>query len=168
MQVESSFDPNQVSGRSAHGLMQIVPETAGREVNRWLGREGEPSPGELLNPEQNIRYGVIYLHLLHSAHLDGISNPLSREYCAIASYNGGSGMVLRRFGSSREEAFDVINTMTPEEVRRKLLDTRPRWKPVLSCARCWPPSCLRRCCGRKSSAGSGMTASAGLPDKNAD
>ena len=125
MQVESSFDPNQVSGRSAHGLMQIVPETAGREVNRWLGREGEPSPGELLNPEQNIRYGVIYLHLLHSAHLDGISNPLSREYCAIASYNGGSGMVLRRFGSSREEAFDVINTMTPEEVRRKLLDTLP-------------------------------------------
>ncbi len=125
MQVESSFDPNQISGRSAHGLMQIVPETAGREVNRWLGEGGTPSAGDLLNPEQNIRYGVIYLHLLHSAHLGGIKNPLSREYCAIASYNGGSGTVLRQFGNSREEAFDVINSMTPEEVYFKLQESLP-------------------------------------------
>lgn len=125
MQVESSFNPNEVSGRSAHGLMQIVPETAGREVNRWLGQEGKPSAVELLNPEENIRYGVIYLHLLHSAHLNGIRDPLSREYCAIASYNGGSGMVLRQFGSSREEAFDAINAMSPEQVYRKLLESLP-------------------------------------------
>ena len=105
--------------------MQIVPETAGREVNRWLGEGGTPSAGELLNPEQNIRYGVIYLHLLHSAHLGGIKNPLSREYCAIASYNGGSGTVLRQFGNSREEAFDVINSMTPEEVYFKLQESLP-------------------------------------------
>ena len=125
MQVESSFDPNQISGRSAHGLMQIVPETAGREVRRWLGEGGEPSAGELLNPEQNIRYGVIYLHLLHSAHLGGIKDPLSREYCAIASYNGGSNMVLRQFGANREEAFDAINAMTAEEVYNKLLESLP-------------------------------------------
>lgn len=125
MQVESSFDPNQVSRRSAHGLMQIVPETAGREVRRWLGEGGEPSAGELLNPEQNIRYGVIYLHLLHSAHLGGIKDSLSREYCAIASYNGGSGMVLRQFGANREEAFDVINSMTAEEVYNSLLKSLP-------------------------------------------
>ena len=125
MQVESSFDPNQVSVRSAHGLMQIVPGTAGREVRRWLGEGGEPSSGELLNPEQNIRYGVIYLHLLHSAHLGGIKDPLSREYCAIASYNGGSNMVLRQFGASREEAFKAINAMTAEEVYNKLLESLP-------------------------------------------
>ena len=125
MQVESSFDPNQVSVRSAHGLMQIVPETAGREVRRWLGEGGEPSSGELLNPEQNIRYGVIYLHLLHSAHLGGIKDPRSREYCAIASYNGGSNMVLRQFGASREEAVAAINAMTAEQVYNRLLQSLP-------------------------------------------
>lgn len=40
---ESDFDPDLISNRSAHGLMQVVPDTAGGEVHRWLGRTGKPS-----------------------------------------------------------------------------------------------------------------------------
>ena len=45
------FDPDLISNRSAHGLMQVVPDTAGGEVHRWLGRIGKPSPSLLLHPE---------------------------------------------------------------------------------------------------------------------
>ncbi len=116
VQTESGFNPGLVSPRNAHGLMQIVPATAGGEVHRWFGQQGLPSPQELLVPEFNIRYGTAYLHLLRTRHLNGIENPQSLEYCMVASYNGGSGAVLRFFGKSKDEAINAINAMTPQEV----------------------------------------------------
>lgn len=128
MQVESGFNPSLVSSRNAHGLMQVVPATAGDEVHRWLGRSGRPTASELLNPDNNIRYGISYLHLLRTRHLDGIRDPQSLEYCVIAAYNGGSGAVLRHFGRTREDAFAAINALSPHEVLSRLTRTFPAWE----------------------------------------
>ena len=118
---ESDFDPDLISNRSAHGLMQVVPDTAGGEVHRWLGRTGKPSPSLLLHPETNIKYGTAYMYLLQNRHLSAIADPQSRECCAIAAYNIGTGGMLRTFGKSRDAAFEAINAMTPEQVRNTLL-----------------------------------------------
>ncbi len=58
-------------------------------------------------------------------HLKGVVNPLSREYCAIASYNSGSWGMLKAFGKTEAEALAAINAMTPEEVRAHLLKKSP-------------------------------------------
>ena len=125
MNAESSFNPNLVSTRNAHGLMQVVPGTAGGEVHAWLGHKGHPSTEDLLDPVTNIRYGVTYLHLLLTRHLGRIENPVSREYCAIASYNSGSSAVLRVFGRTDATAYAAINTLSPEQVRLRLLRRLP-------------------------------------------
>ena len=93
----------------------------GGEVHRWLGRTGKPSPSLLLHPETNIKYGTAYMYLLQNRHLSAIADPQSREYCAIAAYNIGTGGMLRTFGKSRDAAFETINAMTPEQVRNTLL-----------------------------------------------
>lgn len=125
MNAESSFNPDLVSPRNAHGLMQVVPGTAGGEVHAWLGRKGHPSTEDLLDPATNIRYGVAYLHLLLTRHLGRIENALSREYCAIASYNSGASAVLRVFGRSDSAAYAAINDLSPEQVRLRLLRRLP-------------------------------------------
>lgn len=125
MQTESGFNPNLVSSQQAHGLMQVVPTTAGDEVHRWMGHKGQPTSSELLNPDNNIRYGVAYLHLLRTRHLQGVKDARSLEYCVIASYNGGSGAVLRLFGPSKEQAFEAINALTSEQVLERLTTAFP-------------------------------------------
>lgn len=123
--VESSFNPAQISNRSAHGLMQIVPEMAGVEVKRWFGYSGLPTAEELLHPETNIKYGTSYLYLLMTRHLRPITNCLSREYCAIAAYNIGVGAMLKTFAVTPEEAFAIINTYTAAEVQEHLMQKLP-------------------------------------------
>lgn len=122
---ESSFNPTLISSQSAHGLMQVVPATAGGEVHAWFGRSGLPDADILLQPETNIRYGTAYFHLLLTRHLNAITDPQSREYCAIASYNSGSRGMLKAFGKTDDEAFAVINSLTPDEVREQLLKKLP-------------------------------------------
>lgn len=122
---ESSFNPTLISSQFAHGLMQVVPNTAGGEVHAWLGRPGTPDSDILLHPETNIRYGTAYFHLLLTRHLKMIADPISREYCAIASYNRGSWGILKSFGNTEQEAFNTINAMTPDEVRQHLLEKIP-------------------------------------------
>ncbi len=119
MHVESGFNPNAVSNRDAHGLMQIVLSTAGAEVHNYLKKDMPLSPDMLHDPATNILYGTTYLHLLNSRHFNKIHNPLSREYCMIAAYNGGSSRVLKLFGVG-EQAFDTINSLPPAEVYRKI------------------------------------------------
>lgn len=120
IQVESNFISHAVSKHNAHGLMQIVPSTAGAEVNRFFKHNRELSNTDLMHPENNIYYGTAYLYLLKRYHLDGITNHDSLNYLLIASYNAGSGAILRHFGATKEQAVRAINAMTPQQVYTSL------------------------------------------------
>jgi membrane-bound lytic murein transglycosylase C len=127
MMVESDFNPFAVSQAMAVGLMQVVPSTAGSDVYHLLnGRAGQPSREALFQPPTNITYGTAYLHLLATRFLAGINDPVSREYCVIAGYNGGAGAVLKTFSSDRTKAPARINSMHPGQVYDKLRTGLPQ------------------------------------------
>ncbi|MDZ7641738.1 MAG: murein transglycosylase domain-containing protein [Desulfurivibrio sp.] len=116
MEAESSFNPYAMSHVPAYGLMQIVPTTAGRDAHRLLyDRDGTPSRDYLFVPENNIRMGTAYLHILDSRYLKMVENPASREYCVIAAYNTGSGNVLKAFAEDRQQAIRAINHNSPQQ-----------------------------------------------------
>ncbi len=118
---ESNFSTTLVSSRSAMGLMQILPGTAGGEIHKFIyGRTGSMGYAELTDPETNIRFGTAYLHLLLNRYLGDIENEKSREYCAIASYNMGPNRFLRLFNSNRDRAVEIINGMSSEEIYNRL------------------------------------------------
>lgn len=126
MHTESNFNPFALSSRSAVGLMQIVPDTAGNEVYRFLmGTHGSPTIETLFTPENNIRYGTAYLHLLGQRYFGRVAHPSSRQMCIIAAYNGGPGAVLRMFAPDQDEAFAKINALSPTEVYTALTTKMP-------------------------------------------
>ncbi len=126
MHTESNFNPFAVSPSQAVGLMQIVPDTAGNEVYRYLmGTHGTPSMETLFTPESNIKYGAIYLHLLGRRYFGNVTNTASRQLCIIAAYNGGPNAVLRLFDTEQDAAVDRINSLTPEQVYSALTTEMP-------------------------------------------
>jgi membrane-bound lytic murein transglycosylase C len=126
MKTESDFNPFAVSHVPAYGLMQIVPATAGQDVSGFLDdNQGIPTRDFLFVPGNNIRYGAAYLHILNYKYLAGITDPVSREYCVIAAYNGGAGSVLRTFSKNRDKAAEKINRMHPGDVYKTLVADLP-------------------------------------------
>ncbi len=126
MEAESSFNPYAMSHVPAYGLMQIVPTSAGRDVHQLLyGRDGTPTRDYLFVPENNIRMGVAYLHILDTRYLKMIENPASREFCVISAYNTGSGNVLIAFDQNRSQAVARINRMSPSGVYDHLVRHLP-------------------------------------------
>lgn len=126
IQTESNFSPVLVSSQSAMGLMQLLPSTAGGEVHTFLyGHPSKVSFTDLAIPETNIRYGTAYLHLLLTRHLGGVKDAQAREYCALASYNMGPNRFLRMFSSDKNEAIEIINSLTPEDLYRRLTTELP-------------------------------------------
>ncbi|WP_250645456.1 membrane-bound lytic murein transglycosylase MltC [Salidesulfovibrio onnuriiensis] len=126
MKVESDFNPFAVSSAMAIGLMQVVQKTAGGDVYRMLhGKQGYPSRQALFTPSTNITYGSGYLYLLQYRYLAGVNDPVSREYCVIAGYNGGAGGVLRAFHKDKSIAAQRINSMNPAQVYEKLRKDLP-------------------------------------------
>lgn len=123
IQVESNFVTHALSKQNAHGLMQVVPSTAGAEVNRFFKHKKEISSMDLMHPENNIYYGTAYLYLIKRYHLNGITDHEKMNYLLIASYNAGSAAVLRHFGSTKEQAIRKINAMSASEVYRSLTQT---------------------------------------------
>ena len=123
---ESNFQPHVVSKRQAMGLMQILPSTAGGEVHKFLhGRASELDAETLMDPENNLRYGVVYLHLLLTRHFREVTDPESREFCAIAGYNLGPNALLNSFSRDRDEAFAIINSLSPQELYERLAKDLP-------------------------------------------
>ncbi|WP_127478288.1 murein transglycosylase domain-containing protein [Sulfurivermis fontis] len=127
MKTESSFNPFAVSSAPAYGLMQLVPETGGRDAYTMVkGYDHTPSKDYLFDADHNIELGTAYLHILEQRYLGRIEHPLTREYCTIAAYNGGAGNVFNMFSPDRAKAPDVINALPPAEVYRRLRDEHPR------------------------------------------
>jgi len=80
IRAESNFDSHAVSRKGARGLMQLMPDTAGRYAVE-----------NVFDPEANIRGGVRYLRFLH----DMFAGRLS---LVVAAYNAGENSVLRHNG----------------------------------------------------------------------
>lgn len=125
MQTESSFNPYAVSHADALGLMQVVQHSAGKDVFRSQGRYGVPSRDYLFDPENNIDTGTAYLAMLNDVYLSGIQNPTSRRYAVITAYNGGPGSVLKVFSSDKDQAVNIINTLSPDDVYETLTTQHP-------------------------------------------
>ncbi len=80
IRVESDFDPRAVSSAGARGLMQLMPETAGRMQVR-----------DSADPRENILGGVRYLRIL--------ANMFSGDLeLTLAAYNAGEQAVVQHAG----------------------------------------------------------------------
>jgi membrane-bound lytic murein transglycosylase C len=139
IRVESDFNPYAINSVPAVGLMQVVPQTAGSDVQAYLnGKPGEPTKASLFEPAYNITFGTAYLHLLGTRFLAGVGDDLSREYCVIASYNGGAGALLKTFSRDKDRAVQAINSRPPLAVYETIVEhhaaseTRDYLKKVLA------------------------------------
>jgi membrane-bound lytic murein transglycosylase C len=128
---ESSFNPLAVSQIPAYGLMQIVPISAGVDVNQLLYKKREPLDKDyLFVANQNIEAGTAYLHLLSNRYLAKITDPNTRLLCTIAAYNTGVGNVARAFSKGKSHRLDdntlsLINAMAAEQAYQQLLNNLP-------------------------------------------
>lgn len=123
IETESSFNPLARSSIPAFGLMQIVPITAGLDVNQKIFKTPtKPEPELLYVPKENILFGTAYLHILVNNYFSGVSDPKTKEYCSIAAYNTGIGNVAKVFTGKKaiRAATDAINRLSPEQVFEKL------------------------------------------------
>lgn len=120
---ESHYNPFAKSPASAYGLMQVVPKTAGLDVNKFLYKKTmQPSAKYLYNSKNNIGMGTAYLHMLYYKYLKDIKNPTSRLYCAIAAYNTGIGNIAWAYTNNYniQTALPAINKMSSDEVYQYL------------------------------------------------
>ncbi|MCB1734259.1 MAG: DUF3393 domain-containing protein [Gammaproteobacteria bacterium] len=121
MEVESAFNPFAVSHVPAYGLMQLVPTSGGRDAYRHArGTDAIPGRDFLFEPANNIELGAAYLNLLDSRYLAAIIDPVAREYCVIAAYNGGAGNVFKTFDPDRQRAVEAINRLNAAQVYERL------------------------------------------------
>jgi membrane-bound lytic murein transglycosylase C len=128
IETESYFNPLAKSHVPAYGLMQIVPNSAGKDATAYLfGKAKVLSPSYLFDGNNNIEIGGAYLHILFYRYLKAIENPTSRLFCAIAAYNTGAGNVAKTFGNDRNinKAAATINRMSPQEVYQRLHSNLP-------------------------------------------
>ncbi|HQT03078.1 MAG TPA: murein transglycosylase domain-containing protein [Thiotrichales bacterium] len=117
METESHFNPFAVSRTGALGLMQIMPERAGRDAMKLLtGVSRAPTQAELIDPKTNIRLGAAYVALLQQHYLKAIEHPRSREYAVIAAYNGGASRAIAVFSDNPPQAMRSINALPPQMV----------------------------------------------------
>ena len=82
IRTESNFRPTVMSHMNAHGLMQLLPETA-----EWISqRRGEEyDESRITEPEYNVDLGCYYLRYL--------KDEFGSWELALAAYNGGPGNV---------------------------------------------------------------------------
>lgn len=126
METESSFNPMAVSPVRAYGLMQVMPKTAGRDVfDKVYRRSDTPSRRYLFNPANNVDVGTAYLSVLRDIYLKDIQGWRKRQYCMIASYNGGAGNLFKTFARGRRHAIARINAMSDQQVYNTIVQSHP-------------------------------------------
>ncbi len=85
IKVESRFNADAVSHAGAHGLMQLMEETA-QDSAKKLGITVQ-LPEDLHDPDKNVMLGTCYLKSLLKSYGD--------LELALAAYNGGTGNVQK-------------------------------------------------------------------------
>lgn len=110
--LESNFDASAVSGAGAHGLMQIMPTTAGFVLGQ-PDRFSE-SAASLHDPALNLEIGQRYLAYLSKQ--GGVDGNLVR---LLASYNAGPGAVGRWAAATADTADPLlfIESLPSDETR---------------------------------------------------
>lgn len=98
MHVESHFKSGARSPMNAHGLMQLVPASGGREAYPLVfDAPGTPSLDQLRDPRTNIFLGAAYLQKLDREYFRHILDAEVREASVIAAYNLGPTRLRRIF-----------------------------------------------------------------------
>ncbi len=105
MRQESSFDPKTVSPAGAHGLMQVMPQTAAE-----LFRADHRSPGPLSDPAINMRLGTEYLAQLLNQFAGNVTY-------AVAAYDAGPHRVQEWITAPDEDTIDWIEAIPFAETR---------------------------------------------------
>jgi membrane-bound lytic murein transglycosylase C len=126
--VESHFNPKARSYVPAYGIMQIVPESGGRDAyTKLFNRDWIPNDEYLYSPEKNIELGCQYLSLLKNNYFNKVNDDLSAEYCIISGYNTGPGNVAVAFTGKKKikEAKGKINKLSSDQVKQILLQKLP-------------------------------------------
>ncbi len=94
MRQESSFDAKIISPAGAHGLMQVMPQTAAQ-----LARASHIAAGPLSDPNINMRLGTLYLA--------DLIKRFGLEPVAIAAYNAGPNRAQQWLDAATPSADDA-------------------------------------------------------------
>jgi hypothetical protein len=86
MAVESAFQPDAISPKGAHGLMQVIPDTA--ERYGVVGDRKKSTGQKLLDPTTNITVGIQHLANLMTMFKSNLE-------LVLAAYNAGEGNVQK-------------------------------------------------------------------------
>jgi peptidoglycan lytic transglycosylase C len=137
---ESYFNPKATSQIPAYGLMQIVPQSGGKDATAHLYGEMQLLTSDYLyNPNNNIEIGCAYLNLLRYKYLKNVMKDQIAYPCMIASYNGGIGTVCKAMTGTKslkalsDEVKDKKFDSLVRELDRKLpyKETKDYLKRVL-------------------------------------
>ncbi len=129
IETESSFNPMARSEAPAFGLMQIIPTQAGEEAFKFIyGYKKIPTPAYLYNPENNIKIGVAYLHLLYYNYFKDVKDKTSKLYCTISAYNAGVANVAKSFSGEKDikKSIKKINLYQSDFVYTVLIHDLPK------------------------------------------
>ncbi len=107
---ESLFEGAATSWASAHGLMQIIPQT-GAQIAQALGWPPDYTTEDLYRPLVSVRFGTWYLAQQRDR-FDG--SPV----VAIAAYNGGPGNAARWWEAAGHDPDLFVELITLWETRR--------------------------------------------------
>jgi membrane-bound lytic murein transglycosylase C len=119
---ESYFKPLSSSRVGALGLMQLVPTTGGRDAYNFLtGKDEIPSNEYLLNSENNIKLGTIYIKIIQERYLRGLKNKEKLYMATSTSYNAGIGTLKKSF---KKEFIKNINEISKDKLYTHLTDKR--------------------------------------------
>ncbi len=129
IETESAFNPRAKSPAPAFGLMQLVPKSGARDAYKFIYSKDKVVKEEYLyDPDNNIKLGTAYLHLLYYKHFKKIKDPEARTLATIAAYNAGANSVIRSFTgrytkrsyasrySWRRHAYNKINKLNADEL----------------------------------------------------
>jgi soluble lytic murein transglycosylase len=109
---ESRFDPEAYSWAGAMGLMQIMPETAGR-LSKKL-KISIKGPENIYDIDLNLRLGSFYLGRL----MEEFGGSL---FAALAAYNAGEHNVRKWLDAGRYESYDEFIEDIPYQETKKYI-----------------------------------------------